>query len=78
MTKFVSYEKCSKKERKARDAAKRGSWNGTNPVTRIVPSKKEYKRNPKHKGRIDGCAWGSSCIYCGEKIPSFRTEKFTS
>lgn len=60
-TKFVSYEKCSKREKKARDSAKRGSWNGVNPVTKIVPSKKGYKRNPKHKDRYGGtCAWGSS------------------
>lgn len=60
MNKFVSYEKCSKKEQKARNAAKRGSWNGVNPVSRIVPSKKEYKRNPKHKSRMPDCAWGSA------------------
>ena len=28
----------------------RGSWNGVNPVTRVVPSGKLYKRNPKHRG----------------------------
>lgn len=58
-TNFISYEKCSKKEQRARDAQRRGSWNGVNPVTRVVPSKKAYKRNPKHKGRIDDRAWGS-------------------
>lgn len=59
MNNFVLYEKCSKREKKARDAIRRGSWNGVNPVSRVVPSKKLYKRNPKHKGRNCSGAWDS-------------------
>lgn len=29
----------------------RGSWNGLNPVTRVIPNKKAYSRKIKHKGR---------------------------
>ena len=34
----------TKKRRRAANAAKRGSWNGVNPVTRIVPDRKAYDR----------------------------------
>jgi hypothetical protein len=27
----------------------RGSWNGVNPVTRVIPDKR--KKKPKHKGK---------------------------
>ena len=59
MKDFVVYEKCSKKEKRTRDAMRRGSWNGVNPVTLVVSSKKQYKRNPKHKSRACSDAWGS-------------------
>lgn len=42
--KFVPLEKRSKKEQKAYHAQQRGSWNGVNPVTRVVPNKKGYDR----------------------------------
>lgn len=43
--KFISYEKKSKKEQQAINAAKRGSWYGLSPVTRIAPDKKtKYSR----------------------------------
>lgn len=47
MEKYVPIEKQSKKAQKAENARKRGSWNGVNPVTRCVESKKAYNR----KGR---------------------------
>ena len=37
--------KQSKKQQRAFYAARRGSWNGVNPVTRTVPSRKAYDRN---------------------------------
>lgn len=44
--KFVSYTKKSKKEQRAINAAKRGSWYGLFPVTRITPDKKtKYSRS---------------------------------
>lgn len=37
--------KRSKRAQRACYAAKRGSWNGLSPVTRVVQSKKTYDRN---------------------------------
>ena len=45
MLKTIPLTKQSKKQQRAFHAAKRGSWNGVNPVTRVVPSKKLYDRN---------------------------------
>ena len=40
MEKFISRDKLSKKARKELDSQKRRTWNGINPVTRTVESKK--------------------------------------
>ena len=40
----VPVDKLSKKQKKAYYAARRGSWNGVNPVSRKVPNKKIYDR----------------------------------
>ena len=56
MTNFVSLEKRSKKEQKAFHASRRGSWNGVNPVTRVVPNKKAYDRN-RSKAAARTMAW---------------------
>ena len=45
MLKTIPLTKQSKKQQRAFYAAKRGSWNGVDPVTRVVPSKKGYDRN---------------------------------
>ena len=37
--------KRSKRAQREDYAAKRGSWNGLSPVTRVVQSKKTYDRN---------------------------------
>lgn len=53
---FVSVEKRSKKAQKAYHALKRGSWNGVNPVSRVVPSRKTYDRNfAKKMARAAAC-----------------------
>ena len=44
---FIPYEKLSKKEKKKIDSIRRGNWNGVDPVTKVVKSKKLYTR----KGR---------------------------
>jgi len=44
MRKVIDVAKQSKKAQKAFYATKRGSWNGVNPVSRIVPSGKQYSR----------------------------------
>lgn len=49
MEKFIAYEKLSKKKRRELDAAKRGSWNGVNPVTRKSPNPKAYNRQKARK-----------------------------
>lgn len=42
--KYVPLEKRSKKEQRRENAKKRGDWNGVNPVTRTVQSKRVYNR----------------------------------
>lgn len=51
MKKFVSFEKLQKKEQRRINAEKRSTWYGLNPVSRAIPSKKIYRRKPKHAGR---------------------------
>ena len=47
-------EKQSKKNQRKLHAAKRGTWNGVSPVTRIVQSKRLYDRNrAKQEDRRD-------------------------
>ncbi len=54
MDKFVSYDKMSKKEKKKIDSAKRGSWNGVDPATKMVDTdKKRYRRTPKTSENSD-------------------------
>lgn len=53
MKKFVPLEKRSKKERKAYYAKQRGSWNGVNPVTKVVPNKKIYDRKQAKRWKDD-------------------------
>lgn len=52
----------SKSKKNKKDKAKtigamcgsRGTWGALNPVSRVVPDKKnKYKRQPKHKNRGD-------------------------
>lgn len=45
MTRVVDVAKMSKSARRAYYSAKRGSWGGLNPVTRVVPNKKAYDRD---------------------------------
>ena len=47
MTKFISYEKLSKKKKKEMDAKKRNTWNGLNPVTRKQENSRAYNRNKR-------------------------------
>ena len=43
--KVIPLKKQSKKSRRKYYAKQRGSWNGVDPTTRIVKSKKVYDRN---------------------------------
>ena len=55
MEKFVPYEKLSKKEKKKLDDARRGSWQGVNPVTRRSENPKAYKRSKARQWDEDLC-----------------------
>lgn len=56
MRKVVELKKQSKKAQKAYYAQHRGSWNGVNPVSRVVPNGKAYSRaNAKAEARRDAC-----------------------
>ncbi|MCR5478230.1 MAG: hypothetical protein K6F27_00025 [Ruminococcus sp.] len=49
MTRFIPYEKRSKKERRKADAIKRLGWNGVDPATKTIAGKKNvHVRKPKH------------------------------
>lgn len=69
MRKVVDLCKQSKKAQKAFYAAQRGSWNGVNPVSRVVPNGKVYSR-AKADARRDArrffsiFALNSSCPGC--------------
>ena len=60
MEKFIPYEKMSKKQRKAVDAKRRGSWNGLNPVTRKPANPKAYNRKKAQQWKNSPVAVPSS------------------
>ena len=72
MKPFIPYEKLSKKKKKELDSARRGSWNGVNPVTRRVESKKVCRRKKALKWEDDLPFQG---FLLSEKIPSCRREQ---
>lgn len=45
MKDLVPLRKQSKKKQREYYSARRGSWNGVNPITRVVPNGKAYDRN---------------------------------
>ena len=51
MKQYVTLDKRSKKARREYHSKQRGTWSEINPVTRSVPSAKEYNRK-KEKKRI--------------------------
>lgn len=53
MERFIPYEKLSKRERQKRNAARRGSWNGLDPVTRRPENTKAYNRRRARKWSDD-------------------------
>ena len=50
---FVPYEKKSKKKKREIDAARRGSWGGLDPVTRVPPPPGAYNRSKAKKERSE-------------------------
>jgi len=53
MTQMVPLKKQSKRAQKEYHARQRGSWNGLNPVTRVVPNGKAYDRNKAKRDMRD-------------------------
>ena len=53
MEKFIPFEKLSKKEQQKRNASRRGSWYGMNPVTRKPDNAKAYNRQKAQKWSED-------------------------
>ena len=45
MKNVIPLSKKSKRAQKEFHSKQRGSWNGLNPVTRVVPNGKAYNRN---------------------------------
>lgn len=53
MEKFIPFEKLSKKQQRALNQARRGSWHGLNPVTRRPENPKAYNRKKARKWSED-------------------------
>lgn len=53
MEKFIPYEKLSKKEKRRRDAMRRGTWGALDPVTRKGPNPRAYNRKKTRKWMED-------------------------
>ena len=49
MEKFVPYEKLSKKQKRALNAKRRGTWGSLDPVTRKPKNPKAYDRKKARK-----------------------------
>ena len=63
MDKYIPVGKRNKRKQKEYYAAHRGSWNGVNPISRAVPSKKIYNRKKeKQAERRSGWDRGSACF----------------
>ena len=51
---FVSLDKQSKRQQREFNSRKRSTWNGVNPVTKVVPGRTGYDRNKmKNRERRD-------------------------
>lgn len=46
---FIPLEKQSKKAQRAYHAKQRGSWNGVNPTSKVIPSGKTYSRKKRRE-----------------------------
>ena len=73
MERYIPVDKLSKKQKKAYYAAKRGSWNGVNPVSRQVPSKKIYNRKQAKHWREED-ALPVSFMFYKNALCGFQTQ----
>lgn len=53
MEKYIPYEKRSKKQKRALDRAKRGTWGECKPVTRMPANPKAYNRKKARRWRCE-------------------------
>ena len=53
MDKFTPFEKLSKKEKRKRNAMKRGGWGALSPVTRRGKNPRAYDRNKAQSWKKD-------------------------
>ena len=64
MGKFVPYEKLSKKEKRRRNAEKRGVWGSISPVTRKSENPKAYKRKKAQLSDDDAVPFSIRGLIC--------------
>lgn len=71
MKKYVSLDKRSKKEQREYHSRQRSTWGELNPVTRSVPSAKEYNRKKEKKriGKEFRDEFGADSFVCRGMIP---------
>ena len=55
MTRFIPYDKLSKKEKKKRSAERRANWGALSPVTRRSENPKAYRRARFKRTKEDEC-----------------------
>lgn len=63
MKNFVPYAKMSKKQQKAVNATKRGSWGLVKPIIKVKESAKVYNRKKQESFNNYGCSFWSSFIF---------------
>ena len=52
MIKIIPLNKQSKKAQKEYYKQQRNDWGEVNPISKVIPNKKAYKRKDKHKERF--------------------------
>jgi len=57
MEKFIPYEKLSKKEKRRRNAGRRGGWGARSPVTRREKNPRAYDRRKAQRSELTDCAF---------------------
>lgn len=70
MEKFIPYSKLSKKEKRKRDAMRRGTWGALNPVTRKSENPRAYNRRKARKWIDDPL----SVLFCCRRL-SYRKKE---
>jgi len=76
MRRHIPYDKLSKKEKRKRDALRRGTWGGINPVTRKAENPKAYKRKKVRPWEEEASLAGLFCtagLSVSRKCPRVET-----